>query len=461
MRAAVYCRISNDPSGTGLGVARQRDDCLALLQRRGWTSAGIYTDNDLSAYSGAPRPAYRRLCDDIAAGRIDAVVTWADDRLHRHPRELEDWIDLVEAHRVEVATVTSGTYDLTTPEGRAMARVVGAMARQESERKSVRSARKQRELAEQGRTSGGGTRPFGYLDDRTRLHPTEAPLIREAADRLLAGESMRSVLADWTARDIPTVTGKPWRTQTFRTMMLSGRIAGLRYHRGVLVGPAVWEPIITETEHRQLRSRFAGRTDSHVRVNALVGLLHCGRCESRMIAHRSSSKKRQYRCPTDPPGIACGGVSSLADPLEQEVLDRIVVAFDGGGLDRILTMRARETPDRDMLARRLAEDEAALQQLASDHYVDRVIGRTEFLTARDRIQQRADTTRAELAALSSSTFLATVDPNETVLRRDWQANGVEWRQSLVGAVAHRIHLAPAVRGRNFFDPSRVRVDWIA
>lgn len=459
MRTAIYTRISDDREGRGLGVARQQQDCDKLVSRRGWTVVGVYSDNDVSAYSGKPRPGYRAMCADIAAGRLDAVVAWADDRLHRHPRELEDWIDLVEAHRVEIATVTSGTYDLTTPEGRAMARVVGAMARQESERKSVRSLRKQRELAEQGRTSGGGTRPFGYCDDRTSLHPDEAPLVREAADRLLAGESMRSVIADWTDRGIGTVTGRAWQMNTFRTMMRSGRIAGLRYHRGHLVGPAVWEPIITVAEHQQIRARFSGRLSTPARVNALVGVLHCGRCETKMIAHRSSSRKRQYRCPSDPPGAACGRMSSLAVPLEAHVLDRIVDVLDGGGLDRILAARATDTPDRDRLARRLSDDEAALRQLTSDHYVDRVIGRGEFLDARQQLEDRMQAARGELAAMSSAGFLAAVDPSEDALRGRWEDGPVQWRQSLVEALASRIDLGPAVRGRNFFDPTRVKVHW--
>lgn len=459
MRAAIYCRISDDREGRGLGVARQQQDCEELVRARGWTLVGVHTDNDVSAYSGKPRPGYRALCAEMAAERVDVVVAWADDRLHRHPRELEDWIDLVEAHRVEVATVTSGTYDLTTPEGRAMARVVGAMARQESERKSVRQLRKQRELAESGRTSGGGTRPFGYNDDRTTLHPVEAPLVREAADRLLAGETLRSVTHDWNERGVVTVTGKTWRLNVLRNVMRSGRIAGLRYHRGALVGPAAWEPIITEAEHRQIRARFGGRQAPTPRVNPLVGLLYCGRCGTRMIAHRAYSGKRQYRCSSEPDRGGCGRMSSLADPLEDHLLDRIVDVLADGGLDAILAQRATATPDRERLARQLAEDEAALQQLTTDHYVDRIIGRDEFLTARSALEQRASESRQRLAALSQAGVLSAVDPSEDAVRARWDAGSVEWRQSFVESLVVKVRLSPAVKGRNFFDPTRVHVDW--
>ncbi|MDT7743539.1 MAG: site-specific recombinase, partial [Actinomycetota bacterium] len=36
-RAAVYCRISRDKVGAGLGVERQRADCVELAKRLGAT----------------------------------------------------------------------------------------------------------------------------------------------------------------------------------------------------------------------------------------------------------------------------------------------------------------------------------------------------------------------------------------------------------------------------------------
>jgi site-specific DNA recombinase len=56
MPAAVYVRISSDPSGLRAGVERQERDCRELAERRGWTVAQVYCDNDVSADSGRPAP---------------------------------------------------------------------------------------------------------------------------------------------------------------------------------------------------------------------------------------------------------------------------------------------------------------------------------------------------------------------------------------------------------------------
>src|SRR6185437_3880522 len=91
VRAGLYARISSDREGDGLGVARQLQDCEQLAAAKGWTIAERYVDDDVSAYSGKPRPAYVRMLDDVRTGAIDAVVVYHLDRLHRQPKELEEF----------------------------------------------------------------------------------------------------------------------------------------------------------------------------------------------------------------------------------------------------------------------------------------------------------------------------------------------------------------------------------
>jgi site-specific DNA recombinase len=83
--AAIYCRISRDREGAGLGVARQETDCRDKADALGWTIAEVYVDNDVSAYSGKVRKDYQRMLADVRAGRIDGIVAWHTDRLHRQP----------------------------------------------------------------------------------------------------------------------------------------------------------------------------------------------------------------------------------------------------------------------------------------------------------------------------------------------------------------------------------------
>jgi len=147
----VYARISSDPADTRLGVDRQVEDCRRLAADLGSAVGDLYVDNDVSAWSGKRRPEYERLCEDIKAATIDALIAWHPDRLHRSPRELEDFIDLCEAAgNPEIRTVTAGDVDLSTPNGRMVARMLGVMARGESDKSAVRIRRKHLELATKG-----------------------------------------------------------------------------------------------------------------------------------------------------------------------------------------------------------------------------------------------------------------------------------------------------------------------
>ena len=72
-RAAVYLRISQDPTGEQAGVTRQREDCLALVEAQGWELLEVFQDNDISASSGKARPEYQRMLKAIRDGMVDAV----------------------------------------------------------------------------------------------------------------------------------------------------------------------------------------------------------------------------------------------------------------------------------------------------------------------------------------------------------------------------------------------------
>lgn len=132
MRAAVYTRISRDEAGDGLGIERQEQDCRRPCDQRGWSVATHLSDNDFSASTGRLRPAYQRLTSAIRNKQVDVVVAWAPERLHRSPRELEDFLELIESTGTSVETVEAGAWDVSTSHGRLVARMLGAVRRAES-----------------------------------------------------------------------------------------------------------------------------------------------------------------------------------------------------------------------------------------------------------------------------------------------------------------------------------------
>ncbi|HEV2886086.1 MAG TPA: recombinase family protein, partial [Jatrophihabitans sp.] len=193
-------------------MTRQLEDCRKLADSLGWSVAEEYVDNDLSAYSGKRRPGYERMLADLRDGERDAVIVYHVDRLTRRPIELEQFLEALDAAKVRLVRFVVGDTDLTTGDGLMVVRILAAMAANESATKSRRVRRKMEQNAAAGLPHGGYVRAFGYAEDKVTVVESEAVVIRQLAERFLAGESLRS-LASWLEdNEVATVAGKPWRT---------------------------------------------------------------------------------------------------------------------------------------------------------------------------------------------------------------------------------------------------------
>ena len=207
-RAAIYARISQDRTGAGLGVQRQREDCEALAERLGWRVVASTPGQRRLAYSGKPRPGYLALLERSARARSTAVLAWHEDRLHRSPRELEDYIDACDPRGSPDALCAGGragpsdrlgAHDGTNPRRRVTRRV---RAQERAYEAGPTSGRRGGQVARRCAARSGGT---SRTTAAPPLNRREAREVREAAKTILAGASLGSVVADLNARGVTTV----------------------------------------------------------------------------------------------------------------------------------------------------------------------------------------------------------------------------------------------------------------
>src|SRR5664279_3204936 len=126
------------------------------------------------------------MLDTVRSSQIQGILAWHTDRLHRRVVELESFVNLAEAHNLQVQTVRSGQLDLSTPSGRMIARQLGSIAQYEVEQGQVRMRAAKAQAAEMGKYRGG-PRPYGFESDGVTLRPTEATVIREAIAAVRTG----------------------------------------------------------------------------------------------------------------------------------------------------------------------------------------------------------------------------------------------------------------------------------
>jgi DNA invertase Pin-like site-specific DNA recombinase len=262
LRCVIYCRISEDREGEEKGVNRQEEDGRELAATHGWEVVRVFVDNDLSAStrSKKKRPDYDAMVAYVTAGLADVIVSYSNGRLTRRPLELEDLIQLHEKTGVQIHTVKSGNDDLSTADGRMVARIKAAVDAAEVERTAERVGRAARQRREEGRLHGGA-RTFGYV------HPTPengykychvidevaANAIREGMKVLLLTGKVTEVRNLWIRMGVPTPMGKEWRNEgnVARTLR-NPRIAGLVAHDGQVTGEGNWPAIITREEHEAI-----------------------------------------------------------------------------------------------------------------------------------------------------------------------------------------------------------------
>ena len=142
VKAALYARVST--ANHGQDVNMQLRELREYCERRGLEVAGEYTDSASGAKDS--RPELNRLMADAKQRRFDAVCVWKLDRFGRSLRHLVNSLADLESLGVSFISIRDNL-DLSTPSGRLMFQIIGAMAEferaliQERVRAGLRNAR--------------------------------------------------------------------------------------------------------------------------------------------------------------------------------------------------------------------------------------------------------------------------------------------------------------------------------
>lgn len=484
MRAAAYVRLSRETEDT-TSPERQRRVCRQHIEQRGWDhdlKQDTFEDLDVSAYKGVRRPGLEALLDRL--DQYDVIVFWRLDRLARSTVQFGHIMEACEAADTALVSATE-PFDLTSPMGEAMASVLMVFARLESRTIATRVAASKEHLARQGRWHGG-KRPFGFevveADDGTYLapHPEEGPMVQEAIERVLAGESLRAIANDWIN------DGRTERKQLNLTLGKTLRdpaLLGLRVHRGEVIRdddglPVVAHEALTDQwTFRRLQSELERRSSRQGRRHQssdqgqtlLAGLVYCGECGSRMDGNdwRKNPKNARYACAARSQygKEACVGTSSRARSLEEFVTEAVLSTVD----DRTVAQakrraaKARQSGGDDAAAKRAERLRTALDQLAEDRYerglYDGRDGGERYARQYRKLTQQLDQATAEAERQHVEPSLADL-VNGTNLRDEWEDLDRTRQRTIIGAVLEAVVVNKAEKASGpRWKPDRIDLQW--
>lgn len=458
----IYCRISKDNNGDQLGVERQQKACEDLAQHHGLTVARVFTDNDISAYSGVDRPAFQEMMTRLENKEAQGIICWHVDRLYRRLVDLEKIVDVVERTKAEIRTVNAGDLDLNTATGRMMARILGSTASYEVEHAQERLNASILQRSQQGKWLGGQP-PYG-MD----YHPTEkgnliivesqAPIVREAVRRLLQGETILSVVTDFNKRGLKSKRGGKWRSSSLRSLVTAPAIAGLATLRGTITGKGIWPAVVDAGDWYALQELLNDPTrktnnQGHVRKWQGAGVYECGRCGDKLRPGKYSRSGEQ--------GYRCKSCSLMCKQGElDELVDTVILGYLNKPENRLELVPRHDDDDvdlADMTERRaqLVARKSRLGTLFADGHIDEA----QLLSGTAEIGRQVEKIDAQLAQARSSSPLAEMVLSGEHLAGYWSRLSPDARAEIIDMLIRVILQPVEVRGRATPVIERTKIEW--
>jgi DNA invertase Pin-like site-specific DNA recombinase len=453
-RAVGYVRISID-RGEETSTETQEQAIRGYCARPGWSVVDVKVDAGRSGYkaSRSTRPKFNEAMELIRSGAANALVVWRLDRLSRSAKDTLILVEELAEHGAELASVTEGELDPSKPTGKLLLTMLSGLAEMESHIKRERVQEWQDHRRAKGMTPTG-PRPFGYKKERNTLiiDPVEAAAIRKAADGLLAGQSLRSILRDLTASGAVNRAGKPFTLAGLRVILLGPTIAGCRmvekrrrtsdggFFPGVYVQSNEWEPILDRQTWDAVADVLWDAKRRTVKSNdrrwLLAGIIRCSTCldtdTKGLMRSKGHTRGIRYACEQ------CG-MSVEAQRVDELIEEDVLEMLDATTWRRL--RRGQSITEADTSA-----FDEAMREL-SDRFVADEIDAAELASLAERLRQQAKASSAPPPPL----------PDVADVRSAWDNLDLSQRRLVVAAATESLTLEPA-KPCYGFDESRIQ--WV-
>ncbi|MDG6105450.1 recombinase family protein [Dactylosporangium aurantiacum] len=487
-----YARISSDGERDEHGVSDQHRVNRRTAQRLGLRVVAELTDNDRSASkAGVVRESFEAMLKALESGRLPdgtavcGVVVLNEDRLARRAGDYERFVESLTAEDGRVFADERGRKDLYAEDVEGLGLVGVAFSRIEARKVRRRMKRFHRARAEDGKPAGG-TRPFGWAEDRLSLDPIEAPLLAKAAKDFAAGRSLNSIIREWQRDGVRTSLGNEWSSRSLRVTLANARICGWRSLHGEIVTddegqPIVgkWEPIVDPATWqaidaivRMRKGRSVGPDGQPGNVLAvdfsehrylLSGIVRCGKAKAdgspcngplRARRFRGNEEMFHYVCQPKSQG-GCAGICRHG-PKTDEYVSEMVLAK--------LEEREMQAPRTEAWggSEELETVQGQLDDLGREWRSGGISNEFFFANVR-QLEGRMTQLRAEQGRHAAAAKRRVVGVES--IRRRWylaEADGgldISQKRAYIREALHAVLVLPAGRGRAAYDPNLLQPFW--
>ena len=326
LRYVLYARKSTtDETRQPKSKADQIAECLERVVKPEHITLkdeDIITE-DGSAKEPGIRPKFRKMLDDIIAGKYDGIICWHPDRLARNMKEAGEMIDLLDKGIIKDLRFATSAFE-NSPTGKMLLGISFVLSKQYSEHLSETVIRGNKRKT----ISGKFLRSFlhGYIKTEDgKLFPDgeNYNIVKEAFNKRLQGISQIEIARYLNSRkDYKVFKYKAgghfeykWDKDSVSNILSDPTFAGvIRYSGGVanLVELYGFTPLIEPDDFLKINkaenfmsAKFKSAIvtpRAGVRANLLrnvVCCFHCGKTMSSGITTKKEGNFYRYRCETE------------------------------------------------------------------------------------------------------------------------------------------------------------------
>lgn len=327
MKTALYIRVSTtEQAKEGYSLAHQKRRLVSFCESKGWTVVEIYSDEGISGFSLKERPQAMKMLEDAKKGKFENILILKVDRLCRNTRELLEVVDLLKKHNVRLNAVDEPIDD-TTPTGKLLLTMLGSFAELERSTIADRMKAGREQKVRTGIKSKTGKILFGYdyVDGNYVINEEQAEIVRLIYNKILAGESYRSIAKYLSDNKIASADGRKWNQSIVRRLVLNPTYKGftfaslykhpakyIDFTTAVLQKATNVEPIVSEETYDQalkiINTRKRANEGAYIRKYArsdfyFADVAYCASCGWKLFARSAKNsngpnapRRKYYRC---------------------------------------------------------------------------------------------------------------------------------------------------------------------
>jgi site-specific DNA recombinase len=319
MNVGIWIRVSTEDQARGDSPKNHEHRARMYAELKHWNVIELYDLSGVSGKNVIEQPEAKRMLADITTGKIKALIFSKLARLARNTRDLLDISDHFQKHGANLVSLEE-SIDTSTPAGRLLFTVIGALAQWEREEISARVAASIPVRAKMGWNTGGKG-PFGYHWKDKKLIPkdSEAMIVRVLFDTFIETKKLMTTAKILNEKGYRTQKGSLFDATAIKRYLTEPTYKGVKranYSKSkgqkkswVLKPEKDWvyynvEPIIEQAKWdeanslvQQIERRCSSAPPPQIGKYAFSGLLTCGTCKDQMYVMKYPTMKvPRYIC---------------------------------------------------------------------------------------------------------------------------------------------------------------------